>query len=208
MAGRGKKECPGCKKEIGVRTKKCSFCGHDFYSQPKTYSKNSKKDRKFKQNKNKLSKGEGSNFVKREVVEIEEKKSYKEKKQFNSPDENADIIINYGYERARLLFNLHRWGQTWSHVNWKRVEEALKEKEEALRQEEEVFKEEKDIDKNADRIINYGHEKAKILFNLHKRGETWSHVNWKKIEEVLTSIEKELKKKELEEEELRKRRYR
>jgi hypothetical protein len=42
-----------------------------------------------------------------------------------TPQEHAERILSYGTERAKMLLHLHKYGQSWSHVDWKLVEEGL-----------------------------------------------------------------------------------
>jgi len=42
-----------------------------------------------------------------------------------TPNDHAERILGYGKERATNLLKQHKSGCTWSHINWKIVEEGI-----------------------------------------------------------------------------------
>lgn len=129
----GKKICPNCKKELGVRTGICPDCQHDF-SKKKIIISPIKETVDYKKEETKKIK----------VVEedVEEKKVIRNP-YFTPEDEiiaksgrigisytgeeHADRILAMGERKARSLLMGHNTGNTWSHVNWKYLEEKLNE---------------------------------------------------------------------------------
>ena len=117
---RGKKICPSCSTECGVRTGVCE-CGHDFSSSPK--KENGGEDKK-KKKKNKKKDIEQMSSMTKDLIAHVALNPYVEQERL-SPDEHAERILSYGSERAKSLLRQHRSGSTWSHVNWKKVEAGL-----------------------------------------------------------------------------------
>ena len=106
---RGKKICPECKKENGVRTFTCE-CGFDFSSIPKKIIEK----KKIKKEKIPLDKiiGPLETFVAagEEIEKI-------------SPRKHAKRILALGKDRAFLLSQQSKG--RWSHVDWDYVKEQL-----------------------------------------------------------------------------------
>jgi len=130
----GKKICPNCKKELGVRTGICPDCQHDF----------SKKKIIISPNKETVDSNKKEEIKRIKVVkeDLEEKKHIRDP--YSTPDdeviarpgknvtnytgeEHADRILAMGERKARSLLMAHNTGNTWSHVNWKYLEEKLNE---------------------------------------------------------------------------------
>jgi len=116
----GKKICPGCKKELLITVKICPDCQHSFAK--KKASVSPKKE------------------YKKIEDDVEEKKLIRDP--YFTPDdeiiakagknvitytgeEHADRILAMGERKARSLLMGHNTGNTWSHVNWKYLEEKL-----------------------------------------------------------------------------------
>ncbi len=115
---RGKKTCPECSTELGVRTYNCPKCGFDFSSVKKEIV--SKVEEK---KKNGNGKKEHISPATAELLEYAEGHPYVAPKKL-SPDENADRILGFGVDRAKNLLQLSKNGG-WKHVNWNRVEEGI-----------------------------------------------------------------------------------
>jgi len=111
---KGRKICSGCNKEIGARVKVCD-CGFVFSAKKEiqvesTAPKEVNKDSLYVQK-----------------VLARESHSDEEFISINmSSKDHAQRILDYGRERATFLLSQHRFGNTWSHVDWKLVEEGLK----------------------------------------------------------------------------------
>lgn len=133
--GKGRKQCPKCNVFIAAVTKECPQCQHDFRAEKKE-----KAEKSIREVIHEVA--EGASEVKREepqrkVIDETMKILMKEEErlrnrvpvvrepQANTPEEHAKKILGYGKKRASLLLNMHKYGQTWSHVNWKMVEEGL-----------------------------------------------------------------------------------
>jgi len=116
MSGRGKKDCPGCNTEMGVRTRICPTCEFDFSTiKKKVVEKKKKEVVELKEE------------VVKEVAPAIQLPAFEYKPvSYYSPMEHANKILGYGKERALNLLKCHISGQTWSHVDWKIVEEGLK----------------------------------------------------------------------------------
>jgi len=112
---RGKKICPGCSTECGVRAGKCE-CGHNFSSAKKENGGEEKQ--KMKKELEQMS------SMTKELLAHQALNPYQEIEHL-TPDEHADRILGYGTERATNLLKQHRSGETWSHVNWKKVEAGI-----------------------------------------------------------------------------------
>ena len=102
------KICPGCEKEVGVRTHKCE-CGHSFIS--------AKKDTRDKK--------EVPEELKREPSLMDLKLIDLPKHVHLTPKQHAERILDYGKEKASLLLKFHKMGLKWSHVDWDEVEKGL-----------------------------------------------------------------------------------
>jgi hypothetical protein len=109
--GRGIKECPDCKALYGARTLTCE-CGFDFTSIVKKVA--SKKQHHLEK---KVSEGHAVSF---------EIPAYVAPKRF-TPIEHAKRILEYGKQRASLLFQFAKIEKKWSHVDWAAVEKGLAE---------------------------------------------------------------------------------
>ena len=113
---RGKKDCPKCNTEMGARYHKCSNCGHDLKSSQVSVENGTP-------TKDHIDATQA--ILRREARRLEDRESVEYSDVCKNPDEHADRILGYGFERAQMLFDMHRWGNGWSHVNWNRVEEGL-----------------------------------------------------------------------------------
>ncbi len=115
---KGKKTCPECSLELGVRTRICPGCGFDFSSRKKEKPSTEKKEKKNGNGK--------KEYISPEIAELlkhSEENSYIAPKKLCS-DEHADRILSFGKDRAKNLLQLSKGGG-WKHVNWKRVEEGI-----------------------------------------------------------------------------------
>jgi len=119
---RGKKKCPGCSEELGLRTYKCPKCGYDF-----TASKKVSKAPVLEEKKQDVAPSQPvkKSYFERVLSKEHGRIEYSDLV-YLTPQEHADRILGYGKERASILFNLHKWQGGWNHVDWKRVEEGLK----------------------------------------------------------------------------------
>jgi hypothetical protein len=107
---RGKKICPACSTECGIRTVTCK-CNHTFSFSAK------------KGNGDKKKKTEYISPATQELLEHVALNPYVEPEKMNS-DDHANRILSYGKDRALNLLRQSK-NSTWSHVNWKKVEEKL-----------------------------------------------------------------------------------
>ena len=140
--GQGRKICPACSVIISAVTKTCPKCSFDFSAEKK---KKDEEKRLQAEEKQRIRDEKKVSKVVVKVVEEEKKKieispvqrilqreAAQEREQIASitpsmsNKEHAERILSYGKERATFLFNQHRFGYTWSHVDWKIVEEGLK----------------------------------------------------------------------------------
>lgn len=113
---RGKKICPSCSTECGVRTSICK-CSHNFSSVPK-------KENGGEEKKTNEKKPEYVSPKTQELLDHVALNPYVEPEKM-SADEHADRILAYGKNAALNLLRQHRSGNSWSHVNWNRVEAGL-----------------------------------------------------------------------------------
>jgi len=111
---RGKKICPKCSTELGVRSSTCTKCNHNFSSPKKIdVAPKEKSGKKEEKPSTKI----------QALLDHVRDHPYKAPPKI-TPDEHAERILSYGKKRAKLLLKLSNG--KWSHVNWKKVEEGLK----------------------------------------------------------------------------------
>ncbi len=124
---RGKKTCPDCNTELGVRTHNCPECQYDFSSAKKEKYSTEKKKKEEKKNGNDNGNGNGKTEkvspVVAELLAHVEENPYVEPKEMDR-DDHADRVLSYGENRAKNLLHLSGKGG-WGHVNWQRVEEGI-----------------------------------------------------------------------------------
>ena len=114
---KGKKTCPECKKEQGVRVHTCD-CGYDFKAHPKKYIKKEKKVKEEKEVKD--------SAIYKEVMENATSIFAGHMVSKLTPIEHAERILKLGSERAQLLHRIHKTHICkWDHVDWNYVEEEL-----------------------------------------------------------------------------------
>lgn len=116
---RGKKTCPECSTELGVRTYICPQCEFDFSSRKKEIVSKIEK----KKDRDKNGKKEHISSATTELLGYAEGHPYIAPKKL-TPDEHADRILSYGKNRAKNLLGLSKNGG-WKHVNWNGVEEKI-----------------------------------------------------------------------------------
>ena len=151
---RGKKLCPGCNKIIGARTYVCPLCSYEF-SISKKENENVEKieeieDIKEIENIEKTDNIEDDNLeavetlvsmipdeVKKKIDKVKAVETFASISPTYIDDEmeamnhkkssirHAQRILSYGRDRASFLLSQSRG--TWGHVDWKYVEEKLKE---------------------------------------------------------------------------------
>jgi len=140
--GQGRKICPACSVIISAVTKTCPKCSFDFSAEKK------KKDEEKRLQAEEKQRIRDEKKVSKVVVKVveEEKKIeispvqrilQREAQRSTSEDrvtpivanmsskEHAERILSYGKERAAFLLDQHKFGNTWSHVDWKEVEAGL-----------------------------------------------------------------------------------
>ena len=112
---RGKKICPKCSTETGVRSSTCEKCKHIFSSPKKIDVAPKEKPEK---------KEEYVSVRTTELLEHVKNNPYVAAPRMTA-DEHAKRILEYGKERATNLYKQHKSGNTWNHINWKKIEEGL-----------------------------------------------------------------------------------
>lgn len=122
---RGKKTCPDCNTELGVRTYNCPKCQYDFSSAKKEKYEIKKQEKEEKKNGNGDSNGKVEKIspIVAELLRHEAENPYVAPEKMNR-DEHADRVLSYGKDRAKNLLHLSKEGG-WGHVNWKKVEEEI-----------------------------------------------------------------------------------
>jgi hypothetical protein len=65
------------------------------------------------------------NILKKEELLSEGKEVIFAGADMKTPHDHANRILGYGEKRARMLLNMHKYGTSWSHVDWKEVESGL-----------------------------------------------------------------------------------
>ena len=154
--GKGRKTCPSCNIIIASIIKVCFKCNFDFIAAKKEKLEKEEKEREEKREaraeKNRIKeeerkerrerkKRDKDGFVKEVKMHPEVKKMMDSQEliekmnditingaTYFTPDEHADRILEYGENRIKSLLRQHKSGSKWSHVNWERVEEGMKEK--------------------------------------------------------------------------------
>ena len=155
--GKGRKKCPSCNIIIGGILKNCFKCNFDFIAAKKEKNEQEEKERQEKRairaekkrikeeekQKNKEEKRAKRTGTKEEGITHPEVKKLMNDEEllekmaditmngptYFTPDEHADrILSSLGINRITNLLNQHKNGNKWVHVNWKKVEEGLKEK--------------------------------------------------------------------------------
>ena len=207
MASRGRKDCPNCNTEMGVRCFLCSSCGYHFSS------KEIRKDL------------------------LEKKTTPKETKTYTEPGQGrktcpeCSVIIagvtkicpkcNFDFsliqKEKKLEKDRIREEKTLKREEKRLEKERIKEekrlKKEEKRDKKSIGKEESVVglrilekeakgkgvmesikyvkpvvlspQDHAQRILGYGKERATILLKMHKWGGGWGHVDWNAVEKGL-----------------------
>jgi uncharacterized Zn finger protein (UPF0148 family) len=117
---RGKKICPDCNTELGVRTGTCPKCSFDFSSRKK---EKEVEEREEIQDQEEKVEGPRSREARELLVHMMAHPVNIAKKM--SPREHAQRVLDQGKESALSLLRLHNYGNKWSHVDWKYVAEKL-----------------------------------------------------------------------------------
>jgi hypothetical protein len=122
MGKRGKKNCPGCKKELGVRTFICPDCKYNFYEAKEKNTAEEKQDVKIEK--------KGKKEKKEKVVDPKIQEMLDNLPTYVAPirlssQEHAQRVLSYGENRARHLLKHARHEHCWGHVDWKVVEAGL-----------------------------------------------------------------------------------
>jgi hypothetical protein len=116
----GKKKCPNCQAELGVRTRECSNCKHQFVTKVVV-----KKEKEVKVKEDKVDSfpiNDPYNTPEDKVIAHSGKNVH-----CLSGIEHADRILAMGKDKAKSLLMAHQTGNTWVHVDWKYLEGKLNE---------------------------------------------------------------------------------
>jgi hypothetical protein len=118
----GKKKCPNCQAELGVRTRECPNCKHQFVS--KVIVKKEKIETKIvtKEKEDKPEINDPYNTPEDKIIAHSGKNVH-----CLSGIEHADRILAMGKDKAKSLLMAHQTGNTWVHVDWKYLEGKLNE---------------------------------------------------------------------------------
>jgi len=138
--GQGRKSCPTCSVIISAVTKTCPKCSFDFSAEKKKRDEEKRLQAEEKQRIRDEKKPHKVVEVKEEEKEeissvqriLQKEADKRVDKEFITPimanmtgKEHAQRILSYGKERAAFLLDQHKFGNTWSHVDWKEVEAGL-----------------------------------------------------------------------------------
>jgi len=110
---RGKRKCPKCSTEQGVRVLVCISCNYSFADNRKPKEEPKAKKADVVEKVNPLLTSIRKN-VPAHIPLIK-----------TTPADHAERILSYGKERATILCKLAQWSGSWKHVDWSMVEAGI-----------------------------------------------------------------------------------
>ena len=200
MAKKGKKDCKNCNTEIGVRTVVCPFCSYHYPTGE--IRKDLLKAKKSTEPKVYTSLGQGRkqcpgcNTIIAGIVKvchqcsfdfvpgIEKKKKDKEDKKKNKLRKKEERIEN----RRKRIEEKKRKRQESGEKGGEKISPTTAK----LLAEVGPYEESHRLTKKeqAERILEYGEKRAKMLLGVHDIQKCWNHVDWDIVREGLVNEEK------------------
>lgn len=178
MKPRGKKSCPNCNEFIGLRTRICLLCGYNYDTKTVMDKLPEKKKNKGKIY-DKMGPGKKMCPECHSIIGAVSKNCPKCKFNFKAFKEQIKIKEQKEKEEAK---NNKEFKE--KHKKNTDIQDAILlelERDRKLYYNQNKLK--TDPNFHADRIIGYGEERARSLYDLRKDNGGWKHVNWKKVSE-------------------------
>ena len=178
MKPRGKKSCPNCNEFIRLRTRICLLCGYNYETKTVMEKLPEKKNNKGKIY-DKMGPGKKMCPECHSIIGSVSKNCPKCKFDFKAFKEQVKIKEQKEKEEEK---NNKAFKEKYKKQNTDIQDKILAKLEQDRHN---IIKSNIKMtpDLHADRIIAYGEERARSLYNLRKSNGGWKHVNWKKVAE-------------------------